>query len=133
MAMYQPPYMPQQYGYQPMPMMPQPMQAPQQQQPQSNGIVWVQGEQAAKSYLVGAGNSVLLMDSDATRFYLKSADNSGMPLPLRIFEYKEIQPGQQPPVQTIQTEDFVTRKEFDELKAMIDQMKEVRKNAKPAV
>lgn len=55
-----------------------------------NGIMWVQGEAGAKSYLVGAGRSVLLMDSESSRFYIKSTDNSGMPMPLRIFEYKEV-------------------------------------------
>ena len=128
MAMYQPPYMMgQQYGG----YMPQMPQVPQMQaQPQQNsGIVWVQGEQAAKSYLVGAGNSVLLMDSDATRFYLKSADASGMPQPLRVFEYKEVT-GQQPqPVGN--AEQFVTRKEFDEFRAMIQ--KEAKQDAEPAI
>ena len=32
-------------------------------QSNNSGIVWVQGEAGAKSYLVGAGNSVMLMDS----------------------------------------------------------------------
>lgn len=114
MAGYNPyynPYLPQQ------PMIPVPQAQPQQQ---SNGIVWVQGEQAAKSYLVGAGNSVLLMDSDASRFYLKTADASGMPLPLRIFEYKEVQAGQ---AQLPQTVDYIKREEFDQLKAMVEQLK----------
>lgn len=55
----------------------------------NNGIVWVQGEAGAKSYLVGAGNSVMLMDSEQSVFYIKSTDQSGMPLPLRIFDYTE--------------------------------------------
>lgn len=63
---------------------------PQAVQNGNNGIIWVQGEAGAKSYLVGAGNSVLLMDSEQGRFYIKSTDNSGMPMPLRIFEYSEI-------------------------------------------
>lgn len=58
-------------------------------QPTQSGIVWVQGEAGAKSYLVGAGQSVLLMDSESSRFYIKSTDTSGMPMPLRVFEYKE--------------------------------------------
>jgi len=53
------------------------------------GIVWVQGEAGAKSYLVGAGQSVLLMDAESSTFYIKSTDTSGMPMPLRIFDYKE--------------------------------------------
>ena len=64
---------------------------PQQQaQPQNNGIIWVQGEQAAKGYPVAPNQSVLLMDSEQSAFYIKSADNAGMPQPLRIFDYSEI-------------------------------------------
>ena len=63
---------------------------PQQQaQPQNNGIIWVQGEQAAKGYPVAPNQSVLLMDSEQSAFYIKSADNAGMPQPLRIFDYSE--------------------------------------------
>ena len=55
----------------------------------NNGLIWVQGEAGAKSYLVAPGNTVMLMDSEGERFYLKSADASGMPMPLRIFDYNE--------------------------------------------
>ena len=55
----------------------------------NNGLIWVQGEAGAKSYIVAPGTTVMLMDSEGERFYLKSADASGMPMPLRIFEYKE--------------------------------------------
>lgn len=58
-------------------------------QSNNSGIVWVQGEAGAKSYLVGAGNSVMLMDSEQSVFYIKSTDQSGMPLPLRVFDYTE--------------------------------------------
>lgn len=57
--------------------------------PSNNGMVWVQGEAGAKSYLVGAGQSVLLMDAEGSTFYIKSTDASGMPMPLRVFDYKE--------------------------------------------
>ena len=55
----------------------------------NSGLIWVQGEAGAKSYIVAPGNTVMLMDSEGERFYLKSADASGMPMPLRIFDYKE--------------------------------------------
>ena len=29
------------------------------------------------------------MDSESNTFYIKSSDNSGMPMPLRIFDYTE--------------------------------------------
>lgn len=88
----------------------------------SQGILWVQGESGAKSFLVGAGQSVLLMDSESSTFYIKSSDNSGMPLPLRIFDYTERTSNQQvPPVQEHQTQAidpnlFVTHEEFEKFK-----------------
>ena len=97
---------------------------PMQTQP-NNGLIWVQGESGAKSYLVAPNTTVMLMDSEGERFYLKSADASGMPLPLRIFDYKErsvvgSQPVSSPTIEnSINYDNFVTRKEFDELKASI--------------
>ena len=66
--------------YAPQPQMPQP-QMPQQQsvQPQNSGIIWVQGDAGAKSYLVAPNTTVQLWDSERQTIYLKSADASGMP------------------------------------------------------
>lgn len=63
-------------------------QSPQQS---GNGITWVQGEEGAKAYIVAPGASVMLMDSEGQSFYIKSADASGMPMPLRVFDYTERQ------------------------------------------
>ncbi len=46
--------------------------------------IWVQGEEGAKAFMVAPGNSVMLMDSENTVFYLKSSDQSGMPLTFLI-------------------------------------------------
>lgn len=79
---------------------------------QNTSFIWVQGEAAARAYMVSAGQSVLLMDSESDVFYIKSADNSGMPLPLRVFDYKERV--EEPQAQTIQqTDQFITREEFE--------------------
>lgn len=85
------------------------------------GMNWVQGEEGAKAFLVAAGNSVLLLDSENASFYIKSADQSGMPLPLRIFDYSER-------TQTVKTcapapqgqgVEYVPRAEFDALVAQV--------------
>ena len=56
------------------------VQQPQYQQPQQQGsLIWIQGEAAAKSYLVAPNTSVVLFDSEAQTVYIKSADASGMP------------------------------------------------------
>ena len=86
----------------------------------NNGLIWVQGEAGAKSYIVAPGNTVMLMDSEGERFYLKSADASGMPMPLRIFEYKERTetPSQafngSVAAQNVNFDNFVTREEFEQ-------------------
>lgn len=49
------------------------------QQQQGSGIIWVQGEAGAKSYLVAPNTTVQLWDSENQVIYLKSADASGMP------------------------------------------------------
>lgn len=52
----------------------------------NNGIIWVQGESGAKSYLVAPGSSVTLWDSESQTIYIKSADASGMPS-MKILDY----------------------------------------------
>lgn len=95
---------------------------------QNSGIVWVQGEAGAKSYLVGAGQSVLLMDSESSSFFIKSTDASGMPQPLRVFDYTERTQTHQnmPQAVDMNFDKFVTRAEFEELKASLNKRKEVK-------
>ena len=106
--------------------MQQPQQMPQNQpqmaqnapQNQSNGITWVLGENAAKSFPVGAGQTVILMDREDPVMYMKSVDQSGMPQPLRIFDITERTSDKQgnSVANKTMTEDFVSRKEFEEFR-----------------
>lgn len=92
------------------------------QPPQSEPIKWVQGEEGAKAYLVAAGNTVLLMDSENPTFYLKSTDASGMPMPLKIFDYTERthQPKQAPAAAPMT--EYVTREEFATFAEKLDKL-----------
>ena len=74
---YPPYYQPNYQPYAP-PMMDQLAQL-RAQQPAPNPMIWVQGEAAAKSYLVAAGNTVPLWDSENMCIYVKSVDASGVP------------------------------------------------------
>lgn len=106
---------------------PQMQTVPQQQVNQ--GLLWVSGEVGAKSYLVAPNSTVLLMDSDSSRFYLKSADNAGMPN-LRIFEYTEVTNTPQNALQGLNTDlkeldgKYVTREEYEGLKSHYDKILE---------
>lgn len=79
----------------------------------SNGINWVQGEAGARSVYVGPNQKVLLMDSETNLFYVKSSDASGMPLPLRTFEYKEVGTNEETEVAPAQST-YVTKEELTE-------------------
>lgn len=106
-----------------------------QPQQNNNGLIWVQGEAGAKSYLVAPNNTVMLMDSEGERFYLKSADASGMPMPLRVFDYKERleAPQRLPELPTINEninlDNFITREEFEQRIAYITPQTATKKTA----
>lgn len=91
-----------------------------QQAPQSSSIIWVSGEAGAKSYLVAPNNTVMLMDAENSTFYLKSTDASGMPLPIRIFDYQE-RTGQPQTADTPQKAEYITRDEFEDRLSSLSQ------------
>lgn len=115
------PYFPATYGMYQNPYQYPAMQSQyaQMQQPtaQSGGLIWVQGIEGAKSHPVGAGQSVLLMDSESNCFFIKSADASGMPLPLRTFDYTErnasVKPAETRSEPPIDISAYITRDEFE--------------------
>ncbi len=103
------------------------LSAPQISTPQVNqGLLWVSGEVGAKSYLVAPNTTVLLMDSEGQRFYLKSTDGSGMPS-LRIFEYTEVPQNAPQALNTAEINldgKYVTRDEYDGLKRLYNNILE---------
>lgn len=97
---------------------------------QNSGLIWIQGEAAAKSYLVAPGNTVALWDSESQTVYLKSADASGMPS-MRILDYT-IRDTSQTPKNTPRI-DFATKDDITTIQAQIDEIKAAmprRKGAK---
>lgn len=104
-----------QYGY----ISQQPITPIVQSQPvaNDNGIIWVQGEAGAKSWAVAPGKSVMLMDSENSVFYIKTTDNSGIPLPLRIFDYTERTQQDTAPAEAVQVTNsqYVTKDELKEI------------------
>lgn len=104
---------------------PQPQQYQQYQnyQQQNNNVIVVpvQGESGASMYPVAAGNTVLLMDFNLKKFWIKATDINGLPAKFAAFDFKEeIKP-------TLQgAAGFVSRNEFDEWKQSTDaQLKKI--------
>lgn len=96
---------------------------PNNQQSQSSGIIWVQGEAGAKSYLVAPNTTVQLWDSENQVIYLKSADATGMPS-MKILDYQIRQGNQsvsQPQIDP--TSNYVTKDELTTLKGEISELR----------
>lgn len=84
---------------------------------QSGGFISVNGVEEARAYPVAAGSSALLMDTKGNTFYVKSVDSSGMPGPLRIFDFHERTAAPAEPTQSAPAPDlsaFVTRTELEQ-------------------
>ena len=54
----------------------------------SNELIWVQGLEGAKGFLVAPNNTVVLWDTENPVIYVKSADASGIPS-MRVLDFKE--------------------------------------------
>lgn len=93
--------MPQNYG--------QPLQT--QQMPMRDDRLWVEGEEAARSYLVAAGSSAVLWDNNRDTIYFKQTDPTGRPMPMMILDFTVRDQNQKP--------DYVTRQEFQQFIASL--------------
>lgn len=104
------------------PQMPMQQAQPQMQSANDSGVIWVQGEAGAKAYPVAAGKSVQLMDTEESVFYIKTVDQSGMPQPLRIFEYTERSAQNRSVAPAAANVDVVTREEFEALRSDVKRL-----------
>ena len=86
----------------------------------TSGIIWVQGEAGAKSYLVAPNTTVQLWDSERQTIYIKSADASGMPS-IKTLDYtiREIPQNNAPLAQTFDSAAFATKDEVNILSERI--------------
>lgn len=79
--------------------------------PMRDDRIWVEGEEAARSFLVAANSSAVLWDSGSDTIYFKRTDVSGRPLPMMILDFTVRDQNQKP--------DYVTRAEFQQFIASL--------------
>lgn len=84
-----------------------------QPQNQNTGIIWVQGEAGAKSYLIAPNTTVQLWDSESQTIFLKSADASGMPS-MKVLDYtiREVNQPTMAQNSTQSADIYTTKEEF---------------------
>lgn len=89
---------------------------------QTNAKIYVQGEAAAKSYLVAPNASVTLWDSEKPFFYEKNADVNGVPT-IKRYRYAEDAPESRAEDVPVQKANYVTR---DDLETVYGQISDLR-------
>lgn len=100
-----------------------------QQTVPAQNVNWIQvsGIEGAKSQIVQPGQTVWMMDNNNAYFYVKSVDKIGSP-EFHAFFFQEVSeseinqrtmPAEQP---QIDLSEYVQRGEFEQLKAMIEQL-----------
>lgn len=110
-------------GYQPAQIY-YPSQQVQQPQPQqNNGIIWVQGEAGAKSYLVAPNTTVQLWDSESQVIYLKSADASGMPS-IKVLDYTIRDSAPKHPTPVGPQIDYATKEDIGALQGELNKLRD---------
>ena len=81
--------------------------------PQQTGLIQVTGLEGAKAYPMSPNTEAALFDGNRDVFYLKRTDAGGYPT-IEAYEFKPLQEA----APTAQPE-YVTRQEFEELRALI--------------
>lgn len=71
----------------------------------NTNIVWTMGMESAKAYPLMPGRTVMLMDSESPRFFIKSVDNNGYAT-MKAYSFQEEQMAPQTP-------SYVTKEQLD--------------------
>ena len=138
-------YMPSMYGNQYYPQVSgaslaaQNAYSPAPQQPNTQGIIWVDGEVGAKAYQIPqgwpVGSPIALWDTNDTVIYLKSINQMGMPNPLQKITYKMEEQQALPAAQTNSVShsaasNYATKDDLEEMKK---EMKELLRSVQSQV
>lgn len=94
------------------------------QNQQLNGgtiVGWTQGINGAKAYPLGPNTKAFLFDTEVDKFYTKNTDASGVPQPVREFEYFEVEHTTD---ETPNMSDYVTKAEYDSMSEKLDSILE---------
>ena len=103
-----------------------PPQIPLMQNPVAQGgVQWVAGRPEAENWLIAPNSAIALWDSTAPVVYLKQADACGKPT-LKTYDLVE-RLASASDAQKTSPPEYVTRKEFDALAALVGEIKGKKK------
>ena len=100
-------------------------QTPTQPAPAQQNIIWVQGEAAARGYLMAPNTTLPLWDSESNTIFLKTTDAAGMPS-MKVLDYtiRDTTPANAPVAASAapgnNSPAYATKADVDALTARID-------------
>ncbi len=93
----------------------------QYQNKSQNNIIWVSGKQNARSMQLQPNSTMILLDNQQNKFYIKTTDDIGLGR-LRVFNYTEendnVEQSNTSNGQQI-NQDYITRKQLEEIITML--------------
>ena len=87
-------------------------------QPRSQGITWVNGEEAARTYPIPYNSTMMLMDSESPVLYVKTVDSIGRITDFEVYDLINRAPKKEQV--SINTDDFVKKADLDKMLASIN-------------
>ena len=100
---------------------------PMQRNPYESSFIWIEADSVVDNYLVAPGSKVYFMKTDLTKFYVKSTDPSGKPMPVEVYSLARFGEDQNEPGNRYLTVDEFEKK-IDELTHKFVIRKENRNN-----
>lgn len=100
-------------------------QLPRMNTANTTNIVWTMGLESAKAYPLLPGRTLMLMDSESPRFFIKSVDNNGYAT-LKAYAFQEEPTSTPKPAEP----EYVTKEQLDAALAAVHEL--LRQNTSPA-
>lgn len=109
------------------PQIQQQMSQPQTSSPQNGGMFYfVNSQKEAEDWVVGAGQTVFFFERNNAIFYIKTVAQNGLSQPIEVYDYTQRTEASEGSTidSKIDLDKYITRDEFEALKAELEAMKE---------
>ena len=93
---------------------------------QNGGMFYfVNSQKEVDDWLVGAGQTVFFFDRNNSVFYIKTVAQNGLSQPVEVYDYSQRISEASESVAEVKEDKYITRDEFEALKAELEALKEV--------
>lgn len=93
---------------------------------QNGGMFYfVNSQKEVEDWVLGAGQTAFFFERNAPVFYIKSVAQNGLSQPVEVYDYSQRLSDSSETVAEVKEDKYITRDEFEALKAELEALKEV--------